>query len=82
MTLKKHICRYLKSHICRNRRKYEDKDFHVGIGKGLCWVKWLKNWGRARFYLLRNCSFLLYLPFDENVTKCQGHKDGGIYQNF
>ena len=23
--------------------RYEDKDFHLAIGRGLGWVKWLKN---------------------------------------
>ena len=44
--------------------RYEDKDFHLAVGRGLGWVKWLKN-GEGQGFVFRTIILAEYL-FDEN----------------
>ena len=41
--------------------RYEDKDFHLAIGRGLGWVKWLKN-GVGQGFVFRTIILAQY-PF-------------------
>ena len=41
--------------------RYEDKDFHLAIGRGLGWVKWLKN-GVGQGFVFRKIILAQY-PF-------------------
>ena len=46
--------------IFRNRKRHEDKNFHLEAGKRLYWVKWLEN-GLGQ-------SFILYINFSAHST--------------
>ena len=45
----------------KDRKRYEDKYFHLAIEGGLAYVKWLKNKVEQVFLSLCNCSCII--PF-------------------
>ena len=46
---KNFICLRERNESLKNGKRYGNKDFHLAIGGGLGWVKWLKNGLRQGF---------------------------------
>ena len=58
--------------IClkETNERCKDKDFHLGVGEGLCWVKWIKKVElEKRFYFPCNLSLCPHILILTAPTK-------------